>query len=90
MRLRITRSGGFISAPSTVDIDTATASPPVGKKAQALLAALGQPQTDPSKAIPDAYSYSVSFPDADVNETMVAPRSDAESLAAALYQEARS
>ena len=89
MRLRITRSGGFINAPSTVEIDTTTAPVPLGQKAQALLTALGRPQSNPMQTLPDAYSYSVSFPDADAGETMVPARSDAESLAAELYQEAK-
>ena len=86
MRLRITRSGGFVNAPTTVEIDTSTASPALAEQSQALLKALDTAQPDPSAQIPDAYAYSILLPDIDTqNETFVPPRTEAEQLATSLY-----
>jgi|HubBroStandDraft_4_1064222.scaffolds.fasta_scaffold00107_16 hypothetical protein len=85
MRLRITRSGGFVNAPTSVEIDTATASPALAEQSQALLKALDAARPDPAP-VPDSYAYTISLPDLDAqNETFVPPRTEAEQLASSLY-----
>ncbi len=86
MRLRITRSGGFVNAATSVEIDTATASPALAEQSQALLKALDAAHPDPTEPIPDSYAYTISLPDLDAqSETFVPPRTEAEQLASSLY-----